>query len=355
MPFNIYATIWAAVSIYFFYTGDILTGVAFLLLAIYQLRKLRLFLKSLSELTNIQSERNVNSYIELRFDFAKILTHDIFDDLYKKISSNTNEKMPTKDEWINNFLTNYKTKYNKEDFVERITFNIKNGLLWKNKELEFSDIIHHELYIPQVLEKEEDEGLFEGGGTTEGITIRLLVVNGILKLQLGNFSKEHSPEMLNEKGLAVYRTFSTITSFPLIYFPIDHGLPKRYLNLSLYGTQSYWDSTGGKGVDFTKDWKELNREVADYEHICNTPDDSDHLGDRKWVKIIKKFGEKKEEWLKKEKFKDPFARDDNDYYDPFYNGSTTYRNEYLVIYLYNHTENKDRSGKYFADYYQEIP
>ena len=58
------------------------------------------------------------------------------------------------------------------------------------------------------------------------MTIRAFVVNGIIKLQIGRFSKRLSPEVV-KKGLDIYKTYETITSFPLLYFTSQHQIPEN--------------------------------------------------------------------------------------------------------------------------------
>ena len=62
------------------------------------------------------------------------------------------------------------------------------------------------------------------------IAVRMLVVNGMLHFQVGRFDKGYSSRVLRPGSLAVYETFTTIASFPLMYFSYQHGIPVRTYN-----------------------------------------------------------------------------------------------------------------------------
>ena len=103
----------------------------------------------------------------------------------------------------------------------------------------------------------------------------MLVVNGMLHLQVGRFDKGYSPRVLRAGSLAVYETFTTVTSFPLMYFSYQHGIPVRYLNLVAAATPSYKESHDDRGDEKKRwknrysDWQSLNREIAGYRLLCD--------------------------------------------------------------------------------------
>ena len=116
-------------------------------------------------------------------------------------------------------------------------------------------------------------------------------------------------------------------------------------------------STNDKKKDFTADWKHLNQEVRDYNYVCNLADEV--INDSgKWQKIVKVFNDKKDAWLKKEEFKNPFARDkEDDYYDDrFDDNNIYYVNKYLNVFVANYNDFKEKREKYvYTDYYEERP
>lgn len=78
----------------------------------------------------------------------------------------------------------------------------------------------------------------------------------------------------------------------------------------------------------------------------------------KWQKIVKKFDEKKKQWLKKEEFKNPFGQDEDkdEYDDRWDDNSIYYSNKYMSVFVFNYNELKDKREKYvYTDYYEERP
>ena len=106
----------------------------------------------------------------------------------------------------------------------------------------------------------------------------------------------------------------------------------------------------------TKDWKEVVRDVADYNYVCSVADE--YVEDqKKWDKVTKRFEDKRKTWLESEGFKDPFARDDKEdtYYGP-HDNSVYFGNEYLHVYALNYGDMKEHRERYtYTDYYEEHP
>jgi len=360
-------------SVYFFYEFYFILAVLLLVWFImrlfgYNLAKLA---EGFGEISNASSmDKNCNCVLEFHLNIEEILKDSIFDFLFKKIreekhgvvgsltEKNTKKfikSFKNKEEWLKTIIENYKKKYKTKEPIENIKYNIKNNLLWKNGEIDFNDSIYHEISIPYFYkEGEEEESSFLASKIYESLEIRIFIVNGIIKLQIGDFSKEVSPEVI-KKGLDVFKTHHTVTFFPLMYSIFD--IPENYLNLSMYATESFNKMKKGEEKDFTKDWKEINRELADYKYLYSFPEEGQI--NKRFTKIIKEFNEKKEEWLKKEEFKNPFARDESndDYFDrEFRDNNIYYVNKYLRIFVADHNDSKDRRDKYaYTDYYEEMP
>lgn len=183
-------------------------------------------------------------------------------------------------------------------------------------------------------------------------------MNGILKLQVGQFEKETSPNILKGEGLAVYQNYVTITSFPLMY--AQYALPMRYLNLSMQATDSYWEAKGNiTSADFTEDWKKINTEIVEYNHLVSSLISDDVFSDRKGVEILKRFGKKRDEWIKREEFVDPYKREcEQDYYTPpqMERTDTTYMNKYLYVSISDYNDFHEKRETYaFNEYYEECP
>jgi hypothetical protein len=352
------ALVICAASIHFFYRNNYLVAVPLLIFAISLLygERIRPFAEAMSAITmHSEWERNCNNVIEMTIGVEALLKHKSVADLFDRIK-NKMQGEPQKAEWLALLLENYKEKSKNPEGLEKIRFNIKNNILWRNGEVEFSDSVYHEIFIPYDLHVEKPSFSI----TPEiqfGLKVRLFIVNGIVKLQIGEFSKDSSPDVVGDR-LAVYRTHETVTSFPLIYFSSRHRIPERYLNLSAYATESYWEDKNywikkkDKKSDWTSDWKKVVSDVADYKYLCST---SDWLS-RRCNKVTKRFDEIREEWLKKEGFMNLLKSQEEDDYDDWNDSSIYYSNQYLTIYVVNQNEYKERWHQYlYPDYYEERP
>lgn len=348
-------------SIYSFYEYSFLLAVILLIWTLSRLfgYNLQRLIKGIDEINNYsQLEKKCNVILEIKLVIEEILNSPAVSELFDRLKENEIIKNKNRKDWITNLVENYKKKFDKENPLEEIRFNIKNNVLWKNGEIDFNDSVYHEIFIPYEYKngKEEEEKSLFTPDINIGLSIRVFIVNGILKLQIGNFSKELSSEVI-KKGLDVYKTYETITSFPLMYFHWQYKIPENYLNLSMYATDSYYQNLikETKG-DFTKDWKEINEDVRDYNYVCSIADQ--YVDDSsRWEKIIKRFDEKKNLILKENNFKDPFARDDDDdYYDDYRSNNVYYLNNFMSVFIANYNDNKEKREKYaYTDYYEERP
>jgi len=142
----------------------------------------------------------------------------------------------------------------------------------------------------------------------------------------------------------------------LMYFSYYHKIPENYLNLSAYATESwknfYAEKKDKKSKDFTADWKELTKEIRDYNYVCSYTDE--FFGSRKkWRAIVMGFEKKQSEWLEKENFKDQF---DDDFHANVGTFNLYFANKYLSVFVYNYNEFKEeRKRDVYTDYYEERP
>jgi hypothetical protein len=353
----------AGISVYLFYQHSFILAVSLLILAIWRL--VGVGLQGLVDVINqMKRDRDSSVALDIKINIAELLDHPSLITLFDRLSQDTSDNYIATDitTWKNKILNGYKRKYDNDGVWEAVKFNIKNGVLWKNGTPDFSDFLYHEIFVPYDLELFENKGFSPAIGT--GITVRVFVVNGMVKLQVGEFSKEYTPRLLRGGSLSIYQTYETICSFPLMYFSYKHCIPKAHLNLSVHATESWknehWN-TDIKKADIARDWKKLNEEIRDYEYVCALA--NEYLGNRsRWDKIIKYFDEKRGRLLKNDGFSDPFARneDSNDYFAHEFLRSSdiNYRNKYMQIYVSNLNEStkKNRREKYtLTDYWEELP
>lgn len=349
----------------------------------------RLFGYSLTGLVNginrSENQKKSNIQIDVMFNVAATIEHPILGEAIERINNKNDEFYKTekgkkhldkssgdrqildKKEWREKLIENYKKKHkDTNDYVkddtryvwERIRFNIKNNILWKNGEVFFGDVITHTVSVPY---KYNDEDSFFSAFPAE-VEIRLNVVNGIIKLQVGNFHKNSTPKFLQEEGLATYQTWYTVASLPLMY--IAYGIPTQYLNPCAEAMDSWWELWhSGKASKesqekWRKEWQQINKEIKDYEYVSSRP--SDETLDKESFRIISDFGNKLKAYRQQagEDLKSNQDKSEDKGYTPAFlrDDSTEYTNKYLHVSIIDYNEYKENKGKYmFSDYWEEHP
>ena len=308
----IVSLVFGAVSYYFFTHGHPILGGLFLLWCCLGLlgEPVGNFFGGIALVNrDYHVERDCNVYLELGINVEAVVLHPAVARLFERLREKNAVQDASHAEWARRLLDNYRRQSSNPSSWETVRFHIKSNLVWKNGKVDFSDAIWHEIFIP-----------YESAGATAadytpgfpptletGVTIRLILVNGILKLQAGDYSQELTPNEIRAEGPEVYQARETITSFPLLYFPSQHRLPERYMNFTSSATDSYknfYSENKELSKKFLADWTKLSREIRKYIYACKIRKEHvPHIieGPR-WEKIIKEFDRKKEEWLRREGF-----------------------------------------------------
>src|SRR5262249_39173781 len=154
-----------------------------------------------------------NCFLRLIIGIEGLLKHEAVSELFLKLqSTGTIRREISEDQWKTQLLENYRQKYKTDNVHHEVKFNIKNNLLWTNGEIDFNDSIYHELFIPyngptgspqitappgEEFDRKRETSL-NSEGIHAGLTVRVFVVNGIIKLQIGKFSKRLSPEVIKK-------------------------------------------------------------------------------------------------------------------------------------------------------------
>lgn len=355
----IFTLVIGAISIYFFYANNFFVAVITLVWALFRVFGGTLNLINSKKKVEVKS----NASLEFKINIAQIFKTDLVKKLFSKLKERTNFSYKNEEEWTDALIENFKRKFNiKEDYEHKgircvwhkVKFNIKNNLLWKDGQVDFNDTIYEEWFTPHT--KQEDDNFFTT--ITNGITVRLVLANGILKLQVGDFDMESSPEILKEGSWGVYKQYASVTSFPLIYFSYFHCIPENYLNLSMEATDSYWKRFKGvdkvAGEDYMDDWKKINAEIPEYNYVCTFA--NEYIEDsKKWEGIVKKFDEKKDAMLQLEDFKNLSFVPSGDEYVPDYmqDNNIHYSNKYLLVFIVNLNDYKEKREKYVYPDYRE--
>ena len=303
---------------------------------------------------NAEDTANSNCSFEFSIFIDKILDHPKSKAFYERLKKN--EILDHKisySKWKEDLISNYLSKYHKSEkkahVVEKVEFKIKGDLLFKNKELDFTDVLYHDVFIPYKKENLKIDPIAIGA-IGVGITIRVLLVNGLIKLQVGEFNEHTSSEVVTKaKWFEIYRKYETLSSIPVMYFGYDMIIPEKFLNFSLYGTDSYYLSEDkDKNIDRMRDWKNLWKDAHKYFYICANGDSSDEdYG--KFKSISDEFDKKRKEWLKKENMEDPLDPEETmnrmfDYY-------LALENDFWKIFFVNQKAfNEGRERHVYGDY-----
>ncbi|HLE55558.1 MAG TPA: hypothetical protein VJB15_00600 [Rhodothermia bacterium] len=314
----------------------------------------------IGRVSNIPLEHDANSVLIYTFSVEKVLEHRSVDALFNTLQENGKAPAPTLAEWRALLLESYARKYAPAAKACEVRFNIKSNLLFLNGEVDFGDHIYHELEIPYRWENGEpvEKALLQPY-CEAALAVRMIVVNGLLHLQVGRFDKDYSPQVLHSGSLAVYETFATITSFPLMYFSSEHGIPVRYLNLVAAATPSYKTSYDDRvdkkkrSKDRDADWQSLNREIAGYRLLCD--EDNPNYNYKGLDELSKAFMEKREKLLATEGYQTDKHDDEDSWRYP--DTGHSYWNEYGQVFFRNMNANRDspRAAHWFTDYYEEEP
>jgi hypothetical protein len=115
---------------------------------------------------------------------------------------------------------------------EVVSFDFRAGQIWKNGEYSRMSFIFHEVLIPEESMKPKHVLSHSDDIYFDGLRIRAVVINGILKVQIGKWSEESGYR--EPKQSSHWMAWDTITTFPLILNSLDHRLPPRLLLLDYF-------------------------------------------------------------------------------------------------------------------------
>jgi hypothetical protein len=197
------------------------------------------------------------------------------------------------EEWRKGLVERYRTRYGTaadDACVKRITFEFRAGQLWKDGEYSAVPFLHHEILIPDSAMKREHAELYCDTENLQydGLRIRVCVINGVLKVQVGKWNEEFGHR---EPGQQYdWMAWDTVTSFPLLLNPLDHYLSPRLLLFDYFTVPHH-----RKG--WAKEKKRFFRLTEEYRRVLGTWGEyGEHaLADRQ----AKAF----QRWLNREGFK----------------------------------------------------
>jgi len=351
----------AAVVLYLlgYHGWAILCGLSAVYLNIQQ--QIAAIVGAIGRLGTLPQEHLANCVLQYTFGLEAVFQHAAVDTVFHKLQANGKAPADSLDGWRALLLKSYARKYAPATNACEVTFNIKNNILFRNGEVDFGDHIYHDLQIPYrwtaAGQPEERPGIMTPEIEVQ-LTVRMLVVNGTLLLQVGHFDKPYSPRVLHGGALAVYETYATITSFPLLYFADDHAIPVRYMNLIGQATASAKERHAHRGDrtwkgDSLFDWRALQQDMTAYRILCDS--DNDDYDYDAVSKIAKSFTEKREPLLSAGEYKTYARHDEDDWRYP--DMGKTFWNNYGTVFFRNINANLNspKTAHWFTDYYEEQP
>lgn len=349
-------------SIWIFYQGNYAIAVIFLVWALsryFGVGYERLSKGDVGAFKNAEGDANTNYALDFNLFIDKILDHPKSKALYERLKKNKIVNT-SYDKWKKSLINNYDKCYHKEKkkmhAIEKVVFRVKGNLLLKGREIEYSDALYHYLFIPyQDKNTKMDKEEIAYGNIRIGISIRLILVNGVIKLQIGEFDQDTSPKIISDKEWwEIYRNFETISSIPIMYFGDELAIPEGFMNFTVNGTDSYYlGEDKSSKIDRMKDWKELWKDAHKYFWLCSNAENND-ADYKKYEAITNEFDKKRKKWLKREQMNDPLEPEE---YPSSYSDCYNYLfNDYWEISIFNQKAfNEGRKRFIYGDYKKHEP
>lgn len=315
-------------GVYFLKEGNVLLGLVFatVFVLMTNYRTFSRIGKLTLQLRDEAIAAQCNVVIEIGFDVERALQHQdlnrLFDylrtprstDVKFELAGFTNEPLPplgasTVGEWRKELVAIYKEKYKREHSFESVRFNVKGSTIFKDDIPWHNDMLIHSLEIPVV--SGLDESRYRHS-TFKTVEIRVVMINGMLKLQLGRFPKDASPRIYKTSVYPTHRTFVTLTSFPMLHFHRRHGLPEKHLNLEIKGSEAWVaaleDRSDKKRRKSGNDWQLLHDDLVHYRTLV-VPDNEDVDYDTR-KKAREHLDQRREVFLKEQGFKTAYTQPD---------------------------------------------
>jgi hypothetical protein len=261
------------------------------------------------------------------------------------------------EEWQQEMLSSYQRKNGEKAYKEHVHFYIRNGLLFKNNQITDSNVIIHEIHItyPESIRKSEISSVASEGAIEKDLTIQIVLSNGFLRLRVGNMSQFATTF---EQSLR-YRSWITLTSFPLMYCPQYHRIPARFLNINHQGDYANDEPNPKNKGDILKS---LYQDVTNYKILCRFAESSED--DLKKLNLLKSYNQAEKDFKTKltnhcanEHFQDNHADDRASSDNPFSHYAHTsgwYLNTLMSLDCISMNDLYEYRKDYYSDFSQKI-
>ncbi len=238
-----------------------------------------------------QTALDCNARIRIVIRIEGVVRSELVGAPFQRLKASGKVSVPTVEQWADGLLQRFRDRSGTSKAQEEVVFHVRGNHVWKNDKPWFqADAnLYHDILIPDDAMRSQAIGLED----YRGLRIRLVVVNGIFKLQIGEFDESDTPESLGWQ----WRSWQTLTRFPLLYCPQKHHLPERLLNLDYAVPQEHSSKWQRNTLD--KYRRRLDQDTACYRHVLTMSDGYDRRAD----KISDDFAKRFDDWIEREQFK----------------------------------------------------
>ena len=296
----------------------------------------------------LKAESCSNVLINVHISVTAVLEHPAVGALFDRLKRLKKVHALTATEWRTSLLEHYRARTANQELLgdELVVFRVRSNIVWKDDQLSQFNCLYHEILIPSeamavtpTLSTSTDEWV-----RYDGLRIRLLVLNGILKLQIGCFDKSYQSSPRGEtkwkERTGKWKAWDTVTSFPLLYCGDEHHLPLRLLGIfpfSLTGSNEFVESDKLITRALKKSAKKFRSESISYQALLFSEDvlEREALG-------AEEFRRKLQEWIKREGFEKSGGRP-----------SVSYENDLLHLRMDDQWPNLSLDD--MSDYRQDPP
>lgn len=184
-------------------------------------------------LLDVVTASRCNAKVQVDLNIREIVKHEVMQRVFDRLKAAG--RIAADVEWSNWQGSILKTFLHESGLpesdpgygYERLQFQFRGGQLFKNDEWQASPFIHHELILSREVVVNDASGAGPFRKDFLPLRLRLVVVNGVMKIQLGQWDAVTSTTPTSADWIA----WDTVTSFPLLFNPLNYHLPPRVLLL----------------------------------------------------------------------------------------------------------------------------
>lgn len=284
------------------------------------------------ELHNLASSNNINNRevncrFDIKYDVKAILESNIVEKYFKDKNFIDYRKELDGVSIPQHLIENYEIMLKDWKINPAIKINVKGKDVYIDEILSFENNIHHTIFIPFDLEDYDPDNYY----VHAGVTIRAIMLNGFLRIQVWYFSNNKMTNISTEtlgSDYHTYKSFYDLFLVPIIYSKPFLGLSRRHLNIVAEWIEGYYNSDGKRfSDDWKKKWQKLHTDLSDYEYLNSLSDDW-WSSDKRWMKILTEF------WAIENQYTSNNEDDEWDYESRkafWLNYISDYSNEYATI------------------------